>query len=170
MTNREFHLQCRKNETLAFHRVLNALPHDKYDYAPHEKSQTAARIVWTLIGEAQALVQLIDTGSLTFGAPPELPPAKMIEAFEHAWDTLLHEIEHMDEAAWNKTGRFMLNGEVRMEQPTSQFLWLFLFDAIHHRGQLSTYIRPMGGKVPPIYGPSGDDPMMMSVAHKKMAL
>jgi uncharacterized damage-inducible protein DinB len=170
MTNREFHLQCRKNETLAFHRVLNALPHDKYDYAPHEKSQSAARIVWTLIGEAQALVQLIDTGSLTFGAPPELPPTKMIEAFEEAWDAVLHKVEHMDEAAWNKTGRFMLNGEVRMEQPTSQFLWLFLFDAIHHRGQLSTYIRPMGGKVPPIYGPSGDDPMMASVAHKKMTL
>ena len=35
-------------------------------------------------------------------------------------------------------------------------LWFILFDAIHHRGQLTTYIRPMGGKVPPVYGPSGD--------------
>ena len=50
MTNREFHIQCRKNETLAFHRVLNALPHDKFDYTPHEKSQSASRNVWTLIG------------------------------------------------------------------------------------------------------------------------
>ena len=38
------------------------------------------------------------------------------------------------------------------------FLWYLFFDAIHHRGQLSTYIRPMGGQVPSIYGPSGDDP------------
>ena len=29
---------------------------------------------------------------------------------------------------------------------------------IHHRGQLSTYLRPMGAKVPSIYGPSADDP------------
>jgi uncharacterized damage-inducible protein DinB len=36
-------------------------------------------------------------------------------------------------------------------------LWGLLFDAVHHRGQLSAYIRPMGGKVPSIYGPSGDD-------------
>ena len=36
------------------------------------------------------------------------------------------------------------------------FLRLFFFDAIHHRGQLSTYIRPMGGKVPSIYGESHD--------------
>jgi uncharacterized damage-inducible protein DinB len=168
MTNREFHLQCRKNETLAFHRVLNALPADKFDYTPHEKSQSAARIIWTLIGEAQACVQLIDTGQLTFGAPPELPPAKMIEAFDQAWDALLKRIETTDDATWEKTGRFMMNGEVRMEQPISAFLWLFFFDAIHHRGQLSTYIRPMGGRVPTIYGPSGDDPMMLSAAHKKM--
>ncbi len=33
-----------------------------------------------------------------------------------------------------------------------------LFDAIHHRGQLSVYLRPMGSKVPSIYGPSADDP------------
>jgi len=37
-------------------------------------------------------------------------------------------------------------------------LWGFLFDAIHHRGQLSSYLRPMGAKVPSIYGPSADDP------------
>src|SRR5689334_7291005 len=35
-------------------------------------------------------------------------------------------------------------------------LWIALFDAVHHRGQLSAYIRPMGGKVPSIYGPSAD--------------
>jgi len=168
MTNREFHLQCRKNETNTFHRVLNALPHDKWDYAPHENSQSVSKIVWTLVGEHQALIDLIDTGQLTFGAPPELPPAKIVEQFGQVWDTLLGKIEKMDEAAWNKTGRFMLNGEVRMEQPVSGFLWLFFFDAIHHRGQLSTYIRPMGGKVPSIYGPSGDDPMMLSAAHRKM--
>ena len=168
MTLREFHLHCRQKETLAFHRVLNALPHDKFDYTPHEKSQTVARIVWTLISEAEACVQLIDTGELAFGAPPELPPAQMIDAFDRAWETLLRKVETMDDATWNKTGRFMMNGEVRMEMPVSEFLWLFFFDAIHHRGQLSTYIRPMGGKVPPIYGPSGDDPMMLSVAHKKM--
>ena len=67
MTNREFHLQCRKNETLAFHRVLNALPHDKFNYTPHEKSQSAARIVWTLVGETEACAHLIDKGEFTFG-------------------------------------------------------------------------------------------------------
>jgi len=36
--------------------------------------------------------------------------------------------------------------------------WSFLFDIVHHRGQISTYLRPMGSTVPQIYGPSGDEP------------
>ena len=168
MTNREFHVQCRKNETNAFHRVLNALPHDKWHYTPHEKSQPVTGIVSTLVGETHALIDLIDKGEFTFGPPPKATPPHMIEEFGRAWDALLAKIEKMDEAAWDKTGRFMLNGQVRMELATSGFIWLFFFDAIHHRGQLSTYIRPMGGKVPSIYGPSGDDPAMMSASHRKM--
>jgi uncharacterized damage-inducible protein DinB len=37
--------------------------------------------------------------------------------------------------------------------------WGFFFDIIHHRGQLTTYLRPMGSTVPQIYGPSADEPM-----------
>lgn len=168
MTNKDFHLQCRKNETLAFHRVLNALPHDKFEYTPHERSQSATKIVSTLIGETYACTELIEKGELNFGQVPTMGPAAQIDAFDKAWEALLAKIEKTDEANWNRNGRFMMNGQVRMEQPIGQFLWLFFFDAIHHRGQLSTYIRPMGGKVPSIYGPSGDDPMMLSVSHKRM--
>ena len=48
----------------------------------------------------------------------------------------------------------------RVETSLGDMLWGFLFDGIHHRGQLSTYLRPMGAKVPSIYGPSADDPGM----------
>src|SRR5215510_14076178 len=106
MTNREFHLQCRKNETNAFHRVLNALPHDKWNYTPHEKSQSVSKIVWTLVGETQVLNDLIDQ-------------------FDKAWETLLKKIETMDEATWNKPGRFVMDGQVRMEMPINGFLWMF---------------------------------------------
>ena len=49
-------------------------------------------------------------------------------------------------------------GAPAWEDTIAQFVWGFLFDAVHHRGQLTTYLRPMGGKVPSIYGPSADDP------------
>ena len=43
--------------------------------------------------------------------------------------------------------------------PGIQYLVLGLKHSIHHRGQLSAYLRPMGGKVPGIYGPTADEPM-----------
>jgi uncharacterized damage-inducible protein DinB len=43
-----------------------------------------------------------------------------------------------------------------MQAPGINFLAMALKHSVHHRGQLSTYIRPMGGKVPGIYGPSAD--------------
>jgi uncharacterized damage-inducible protein DinB len=43
-----------------------------------------------------------------------------------------------------------------MRMPAVAFLQLALKHEVHHRGQLSAYLRAMGGKVPGIYGPSGD--------------
>jgi uncharacterized damage-inducible protein DinB len=40
--------------------------------------------------------------------------------------------------------------------PGIVYLSLIIKHSVHHRGQLSTYLRPMGGKVPGIYGPSAD--------------
>ena len=54
---------------------------------------------------------------------------------------------------WNGTLEFFGG-----ERPASPMAWSFLFDIVHHRGQISTYLRPMGSTVPQIYGPSGDEP------------
>ena len=44
------------------------------------------------------------------------------------------------------------------QRPASPMAWSFLFDLVHHRGQITTYLRPMGSTVPQIYGPSADEP------------
>ena len=48
-------------------------------------------------------------------------------------------------------------GRVALDWPVRDILWMFHFDVIHHHGQLSTYLRPMGAIVPSIYGKSGDE-------------
>ena len=50
-----------------------------------------------------------------------------------------------------------MDGRVFFEVPLGQMFWLGLFDAIHHRGQLSVYLRLNERTVPAIYGPSADD-------------
>lgn len=158
MTIREFYMEARKNELPAFQRVLAALPKDKYHYRPHDRSPSTEQLVWTITSEMPACRGLIDTGQLTFEQKPAPAPDQMLALFNEHYTELLNRVGKMSEADWHKTGQFKMGDKVVMEQPVGQFLWMFHHDMIHHRGQLSAYIRPMGGKVPSIYGPSGDDP------------
>jgi uncharacterized damage-inducible protein DinB len=51
-----------------------------------------------------------------------------------------------------------------IQQPAVLFLQFGLVHTIHHRGQLSTYLRPMGSKVPAIYGESYDSALAKKAA------
>jgi uncharacterized damage-inducible protein DinB len=156
MNDREFFLVRRKTEYPVFQRVLNALPAGQMAYKPHENSPSAAQLVWTLALELGAANTLCDTGETSFPKEeaPDLPA--MIARFEENYSGLEERVRRMDDAAWTKTGSMKSGGKVMMEMPLGEFNWMLFFDAIHHRGQLSAYIRPMGGKVPSIYGPSAD--------------
>jgi uncharacterized damage-inducible protein DinB len=68
-------------------------------------------------------------------------------------------LKKLAEADWDKKVKFVMGPEASWEAKLSEMAWGFLFDAVHHRGQLSTYLRPMGGTVPSIYGPSADTMM-----------
>ena len=63
-------------------------------------------------------------------------------------------------SAWAAAVPFSFEGNVIMTETGIESAWTFLLDIIHHRGQLSTYLRAMGSTVPQIYGPSADEPMM----------
>jgi uncharacterized damage-inducible protein DinB len=83
-----------------------------------------------------------------------------VAAYEKNLKDLETRVAKLDNAAWEKPAKFMMGGNPVWQAPLGDMLFGFLFDAIHHRGQLSTYLRPMGAKVPSIYGPSADDPGM----------
>jgi uncharacterized damage-inducible protein DinB len=158
MNNREFCLSRRKAEFAAFQRVLKAVPADRLDYKPDPRSRSAAALTWLLAEEEASLVKLIDTGRIEW--KETAPPADygaVVAAFETAYAAVDERLAKMDDAAWERKVSFVVEG---MPEPwtdsLSEFVWGFLFDEVHHRGQLSTYLRPMGGKVPSIYGPSAD--------------
>lgn len=156
MDDREFYLARLKAEFPGFQKVLQALPKDRLDYKPHENSPTAAQIVATMADEHKACVQLLETGATEWNPPAPRALDAMVSDFETSWKRVEEEVAKFDEAAWTKPGKFSSGGKEFPPQPVGQFLWFILFDAIHHRGQLTTYIRPMGGKVPGVYGPSAD--------------
>lgn len=158
MTTREFCLARRKAESPAFVKVLKALPQGRLDYRPDPKSRTAAELGSLVAGEEAALVELIEKGRIEWKDPESLAgPDQMAALYESSHAAVNAGIEKLDEAAWERKVQFVLPGGGIWEDSLAEFVWGFLFDQIHHRGQLSTYLRPMGGKVPSIYGPSADD-------------
>lgn len=159
MTRRDFFIERRAVECGAFDRVICALPQDQFDYRPHERSQSARELVWTLAGESRACSEMIDKGRIDWHhQAPTGTPAELVSGFQESYAALSERAAKLDEKAWQRKVQFLVEGKMMQEPPLGEFLWYLFFDAIHHRGQLSTYIRPMGGKVPSIYGPSGDSP------------
>ncbi|HTL43820.1 MAG TPA: DinB family protein [Vicinamibacterales bacterium] len=160
MTNREFFAQLCAHEHPRFVGVLEAMPKDQLDYRPHPKSRSAYQLVAHLIGHEVDLVELFDTGTINHRV--EVPFQSMedaVEIYKKAGTDAAAKLSALEDSDWESSGKFLVNGNTIMEMPRHGLAWMLMLDAIHHRGQLSTYLRPMGGKVPSIYGPSGDTAM-----------
>jgi uncharacterized damage-inducible protein DinB len=159
MTNLEFCIQKRTSEYPAFLRVFKALPADQLAYRPHPRSRTAAEIAWTIASEEGDLATILETGKVDFKeTTPPSTAGEIIGTYERNFAAATDRLRMLGAGTWEKKGQFLVGGTPVWETTIGEFAWGFLFDAVHHRGQLSVYLRPMGGKVPSIYGPSGDDP------------
>jgi uncharacterized damage-inducible protein DinB len=156
MTNREFYLQRREAEYPVFVRVFEALPENQLSYRPHERCSSAEQIVSTMSGELKSCLDAARTYRGEFIVQPASSLQEHIARFQQWSKELSAQVAQMSDADWEKTAQFFYNGKMVSEQPLCDFLWMIHFDAIHHRGQLTSYLRPMGGKVPAIYGPSAD--------------
>jgi uncharacterized damage-inducible protein DinB len=158
MSNLDLYKKLWEQDNPAFIRVLRALPADQLDYKPHERSSKAGDIAWQIAEELRSLSDLIDTGVVNWetrtrpGTLDEIVAAYEANAARHR-----DRLASADDARWSSEGRMLWEGQEVMKSTIGDMCFSFFLDAIHHRGQLSAYIRPMGGKVPSIYGPSADD-------------
>ena len=164
LSNREFFIRRWNQEYPAFVDVCKALPADKLDYRPHPNSRSAGELVALIASVEQSCCELCSTGKTSYASGLQWHPAtaftplsEMIAAYEDRHRQLATLLNAMEDVVWNRQA-WLMHGktELLLKDTVGGLLWLALFDAVHHRGQLSTYIRPMGGKVPSIYGPSGD--------------
>jgi len=142
------------NEAKTTAKVLGRIPEGS-DYRPDPKSRTAQEIAWQIVCEEKMIIEALEQGRAEWAPPPE--PATMKEvlaAHEELAATLPKRWTDLPADRWN--GEIEFFGQQR---PAAPMAWSFLFDIVHHRGQISTYLRPMGATVPQIYGPSADEPM-----------
>ncbi len=143
-------------------KLMKAYPAGQDEFRPHERSTPAAMLAHTF-SMANALASKAITGEWTM--PPDFPPApasyaEAVANYERGAQELLETLEEMPESRLSETVDFFTGPGQIGPIPVGDLLWLMLLDSIHHRGQLSVYVRMAGGKVPSIYGPSADEPWM----------
>ncbi len=155
---RQYYQACLAAEKPTFIRVLKAVPADQAAYRPHPRSTSAGDLVWLLASELGDACELVERGEVNYVARSAPTVPESVAAYERNVEDLEKRVATLDDERWESKARFLVDAKVAWETSLGNMLFGFLFDAIHHRGQLSSYLRPMGAKVPSIYGPSGDDP------------
>jgi uncharacterized damage-inducible protein DinB len=142
-----------EHESRTTRKVIARIPEGS-DYRPDPKSRTASEIAWQIVCEEKMLVDALESGKMEWN-PAAAPStiAEMVELYDAQSADILMRLKTLPADRWDGTLEFF-----GQQRPASPMAWSFLFDIVHHRGQITTYLRPMGSTVPQIYGPSADEP------------
>src|SRR5215472_15671543 len=158
MDSKAFFISHWEKEAPATRKVISRIPEDRAHYRADPRARTAREIAWLIVREEAALVDGLERGVFEWTEIPA--PAKVSEIvaqYERQHDSLTRRLAAIDGSRWEEKLPFLWDGQEVMKELGYEMAWGFLKDQIHHRGQLSTYLRPMGAKVPAIYGPSADE-------------
>ena len=153
MDERELFRKFWANESRTTAKVLGRIPEGS-DYRPDPRSRTAHEIAWQIVCEERMIIESLERGKAAWDPPP-MPATvrEVVEAYEQQAAGMPERWKAISADTWE--GPLDFFGKPR---PAGAMAWSFLFDIVHHRGQISTYLRPMGSTVPQIYGPSADEP------------
>jgi uncharacterized damage-inducible protein DinB len=151
------YLGALKNESRITKKVLEAVPADKCDHRPDPVSKSAIELVRHIAVAENRFLETVINGvfDVNAAALPESvkTPQEVAGWYEQRF------AKNFD-ALTKTTGEQLLqmvDFRGMFQRPAVTFVMLGLHHTIHHRGQLSSYLRCMGAKVPSIYGESYDD-------------
>ena len=145
-----------KNESRTTKKILEAVPADKSGYQPDSCAKTANELLRHIASAEFFFTDAVINGVFNPGAI-KIPETATTPAEVAAWyeQTFAQQFDAITKLSGEQLAKIVdFRGMIQM--PAVMFLHFGLGHTIHHRGQLSTYLRPMGGKIPAIYGESYD--------------
>lgn len=144
------------NEFAATKRVIGAIPAGQENYAPNAKNMSALDLAWHIARTEPFFLNSICEGQFVRGdnsRPGNLRTARDVLAwYDQNVPPALQRCKSLSGEQLAKTVDFF--GVAKM--PAVNCLLFMVKHGVHHRGQLAAYLRPMGAKVPAIYGQSAD--------------
>lgn len=144
-------------EMLTTRKVIAAIPQDRCAYRPDPKAKTAIELAWHIVtGEVGMLDCIADMKFTMEDRYPTVPGTvdEILAWYDENGKRALARVQAMSQEQLATPVDFF--GVLNL--PVFCYLSVVNNHTVHHRGQLSTYLRPMGGKVPSIYGGSADEP------------
>lgn len=142
-------------------KIMRAFPAEHVAFQPHPRSTSALNLFHTFAVE-QGVALMCVNGALdlanAFSAPPPASLDLATGAFERTVAAVVAAARKAPAARWAQAQPFFTGPKQMGQVPGGVIAEMMLWDQIHHRGQLSVYLRMVGGKVPSIYGPSADEP------------
>jgi len=160
MDEKALFLSFWEKEAPATRKVISRIPQERSDYRADPKARNAREIAWLMVREEIVLGDGLEKGQLVWTEEPTPATIKeILDTYDRHHDRVTKRMRELETGRWERPVPFMFDGKEIMKETGYKNAWGFLFDLIHHRGQLTTYLRPMGSTVPSIYGPSADESM-----------
>ncbi len=137
-------------------RVLAAIPEAKKDYRPDPNARSAWELGWHLANTDVQFLNGIADRNFKMGAAANKPTtvAELVSWYGEHVKAGFDRVRALTPEQLVEPVQFMM-----FNLPNAFYLGFLNNHSIHHRGELATYLRPMGSKVPAIYGGSFDEPM-----------
>jgi uncharacterized damage-inducible protein DinB len=146
-----------KNESRVTKKVLESVPADKVDFRPDPVSRSANELVRHIAAADNRFLETVING--VFDASPAMIPENVKTPQEIAnWyeQRFAKNFEALGKLKGDQLAK-IIDFRGMFQRPAVTFVMMGLHHTIHHRGQLSSYLRCMGAKVPSLYGESYDD-------------
>lgn len=162
MTNAKAHsfLEELNWEYRATQSCLKEIPERLFDYKPHPKSMTMGYLV-LLVAEIPLWIKyMITEGEIDFATFPHFSPktnAELLAHFEENMQAAREALEKVSDEELEAEFSLKANGQLLYTSKKIVDIGVTLNHWVHHRGQLTVYMRLNDIPVPSIYGPSADD-------------
>ncbi len=153
-------------EAVATRKCLERIPEDKYDWKPHEKSMAMGKLAAHIAEMVGWVKDTVEKPEINFAAMDYKPfepqtTAGLVDFFDKNLSAATESLKDVSDEVLMQNWKMRDGEKVYFEMPRVAVLRGFVFKhLVHHRGQLSVYLRLNDIPVPEIYGPSADEGTM----------
>ncbi len=156
----KFFLKELEEEAPASRKCLERVPESLFTWKPHEKSMQMGYLALLVAEIPKWITEIVEVSEIDFATFKHFQPKTIDELVKHFEDNLKATrvaLQNVSDKALSEPFHLKSNGKVLFSSPKSDNIGSSINHLVHHRGQLTVYLRLNNIAVPSIYGPSADD-------------